>query len=89
MRLPIEESLELIIFAESSLTKRVISAVDWSKKNQSAQKFLHVKLISSKDKAAIIVEGKTVHLFLHIAEISLAVARFFKSLVRMRIVVCM
>ena len=66
-----------------------MNAVTWSKENKPAQKFLHVKLTSSKDKATVIIEGKTVCLFICITVISLAIARLFKPLVLMRIVACM
>ena len=66
-----------------------MNAVNWSKEDKSTQKFLHVKLTSSKDKATITIEGKTVCLFIFNTVVSLAVARFFKPLVLMRIVACM
>lgn len=43
-----------------SFTKRVVSAMNWSKRSQATQKFLHIKLISGKDRAAIFIEGQNV-----------------------------
>ena len=63
-----------------------MNAVNWLKEDKSTQKFLHVKLTS---KATITIEGKIVRLFICNTVVSIAVARFFKPLVLMRIVVCM
>ena len=66
-----------------------MNTVNWLKEDKSTQNFLNVKLTSSKDKATITIEGKTVRLFICNTVVSLTVAKFFKPLVLMRIVVCM
>ena len=66
-------SVFVFLTTASPLTGRAVNSIDLSKKNksehkknesESGQKVLHVKLLSSKEKAIFTVEGKTVCLCL-------------------------
>lgn len=87
---------------ESTFTGRVVNSIDMSKKNESklskptvdesvkndtAAKVIPVKLLSSKEKAIIMIDGKNVCIHFVIARvISLAVARLLMP-IQMKVVV--
>ena len=67
-------------FIETSFTRRAVNSIDLSKNNRSVKDVsnkvsLQIELLSSKETATIIIDDKTVCLFVWNAVISLAVAR--------------
>lgn len=67
VRLPLLRTLRIITFViiDPSFTGRAVNSIDLSKTNKSKKKeinkeFFHVKLVSSKEKAVITVDGETV-----------------------------
>lgn len=78
------------VITEPSFTGRAVNAVNWPKKIKSQQRFLRVKLLSSKDKAVISIEGKNVCLIIVFnAMNSIIVIRLSMQLVKRLHIACM
>ena len=91
-----------LLTTESSFTGRVVNSIDLSKKNESkltkrtmnesvknetSPKVIPVKLLSSKEKAIIMIDGKNVGIcFVIVSVISLAGARLLMP-IQMKLVV--